>query len=129
MSNPFFIFATLCLSISLNVIGRSARPGIEELRWILPADAWRESEAYLAKGHYFRISSDVGGKRYLGGIDGIKMFENPEFKGDPYFITYGWVMDKDKKILCDNSNSDRPSYKDKQIFVCDNFCRETGESW
>ncbi|MFA5584051.1 MAG: hypothetical protein WDA09_07535 [Bacteriovoracaceae bacterium] len=45
MSNPFFIFATLCLSISLNVIGKSAKPGIVELRWILPADAWGGAKA------------------------------------------------------------------------------------
>ncbi|MFA5583955.1 MAG: hypothetical protein WDA09_07045, partial [Bacteriovoracaceae bacterium] len=121
------IFAVMLL-ISLSVFGKESRPDNEELRWILPADAWRESEAYLAKGHYFRISSDVGGKRYLGGIDGIKMFENPELKGDPYFITYGWVMDKDKKLLCENKSTYKQNYKFDQVLECDNFCHEISKS-
>ncbi|MFA5583229.1 MAG: hypothetical protein WDA09_03365 [Bacteriovoracaceae bacterium] len=123
------IVAVSLFAVSLGILGKDAGPSNESLRWILPADGWRESEGYLAKGHYFRISSDVGGRRYRGGVEGIKIYENPELKESPYIITYSWLMDKDSKILCDNKSRYTPNYKTSQIFVCDNFCRKISESW
>src|SRR5690554_8060376 len=89
--------ALILLFISLSVLGKGEKISEKSLRWILPADAWQESEGYLAKGYYFRISSDVGGRRYLGGVEGIKIYEEPELKGNFSIITYKWISDRSEE--------------------------------
>src|SRR5690606_18091594 len=112
---------------SLSVLGKGEKISEKSLRWILPADAWQESEGYLAKGYYFRISSDVGGRRYLGGVEGIKIYEEPELKGNFSIITYKWISDKNNKSLCEYSRNLKQKYDTEQLLVCDNFCRKIDE--
>jgi len=120
--------AIILLSVPLSIFPKDVRPSNESLRWILPADAWQNSEGYLAKGYYFRISSDVKGRRYLGGVEGIRMYENSEFKGEAYTITYGWIKDHNSKNICENDNSYQQNYKIEQVLECDNFCHGISEN-
>lgn len=120
------LITTLLFFISKNSF--SVELNSEDLRWNLPADAWPYIKGYTAKGHYLRIASKTRKIEDKDLVNGIKLFVNPNLKGEHYLLTYSNVQDSEGKIICNGQLPFEEVQSHKELLVCDSFCSQVRPS-
>lgn len=87
----------------------------ENIRWMIPADGWRESAAYKMKKFFYVFGKGVP----------LKFYNSSNFKEKPlYELTLGWNEFVGKNLTCKKNIRPLPSCKKTKTVCGYQFCTE-----
>jgi hypothetical protein len=117
-----FIFSQLSFGTTGVELGKS-ESFQDHMRWAISSDYWRHYQPYTEKGHFFRISSELGEKK-LGNKDYIAIYKTPDLTGKFFKVNPDRVY-LDEKERCLRPPME-PDYSVEDIFRCQGSCQKTG---
>ena len=94
-------------------------PTIENLRWNIPPNDWRNKEEYFIKGKYFKIPSTamiVETNKNGQKLWKLNIYEKSSMDSKPIFsIVNMRELHKDSKLICRLTTDEKPRYSNNYI--------------
>lgn len=116
------VFSLLYLNISLSeefteedrkYLSDLPAPTSENLRWILPADAWIHKKTYLKKGKFYKISS----------YHNLDVYKTSALKGEPIYVVKEGTIYEGSHNVCGDTTYQLKDINYSEIFECvDSSC-------